>query len=436
MAGTDDQKESRYKMFKDNARIFVKAGNGGNGCVSFHREKYVANGGPDGGDGGRGGNVIFRVNEGLHTLADFRYKRHYRASAGEDGGSSNCSGRNGEDLIVLVPPGTTVKDEATEIVLADLTLHNQEEIIAMGGKGGKGNQHFATSTRQVPVFAKSGQPGEERYVQLELKVLADVGLIGFPSVGKSTLLSVVSAATPRIAEYHFTTLEPNLGVVSVGEGQSFVLADLPGLIEGAHLGTGLGIEFLKHTERTKLLLHILDMASIEGRNPVEDYRKINMELEMFSSTLASKPQIVVANKMDIPGAAENLDNFIKESGLDRENVFPISGVTKAGVSGLMRKVFDTLQQIPSYQIPPEDTVRIYTAKKQDEYSIRTENGVYIIEGEWARKLMGSVNLSNYESLQYFQRALRKKGIIDKLEDMGVNEGDTVRILDFEFDYVR
>ncbi|MCX7747806.1 MAG: GTPase ObgE [Clostridia bacterium] len=424
-------------MFIDSAKIFIKAGDGGNGIVSFHREKYVAAGGPDGGDGGRGGDVVFVVDEGIRTLADFRYKRKYKAEPGQHGGASNCTGRSGEDLIIKIPSGTVVRDEATGRIIADLTKPGQAHIIAKGGKGGAGNQHFATSTRQVPNFAKSGEPGEELTIVLELKLLADVGLIGFPNVGKSTILSMVSAARPKIADYHFTTLEPNLGVVSLDEQKSFVIADIPGLIEGAHQGIGLGHQFLKHVERTKLLVHIVDIASIEGRNPIEDFDVINKELSQYNPVLAKKPQIVAANKTDIPGSDENLEVFRKEIESRGFKVFSISAATNKGMKELMYYISEALREIPDTILVEEtDQEVVYKAEEEKPFEIRRENGIFVVEGKWVKKIVGSTNFGNYESLQYFQRAIKSKGVVDALEEMGVQEGDTVKMIDFEFEYVR
>lgn len=425
-------------MFIDSAKIYVKAGNGGNGMVSFHREKYIAAGGPDGGDGAKGGDVIFVVDEGMNTLIDFRYKKHFKAEPGQDGGPSNCSGKGGEDLIIKVPLGTMVKDENTGIVLVDLIKPGQTCVIAKGGKGGKGNQHFATPTRQVPNFAKSGDPGEERNLILEMKMIADVGLIGYPNVGKSTILSMVSAAKPKIANYHFTTLVPNLGVVKIDQGKSFVIADIPGLIEGAHEGVGLGHEFLRHIERTKLMVHVVDVSGAEGRDPLEDFDTINSELKKYNALLASRPQIVVGNKMDIPGSEENFERFKKEIERRGYKVFGISAATNKGLKELMYYVSDTLSTLPDtilLEESQEDEV-IYTAKEDRPFEIHIEDGVYIVDGDWVRKVLGSTNITNYESLQYFQRALKKKGVIAALEEMGIEEGDTVRILDTEFDYTR
>lgn len=425
-------------MFIDRAKIYVKAGDGGNGMVSFHREKYIAAGGPDGGDGGKGGDVIFQVDEGLNTLIDFRFKKHFKAEPGQDGGPSNCSGKNGQDMVIKVPLGTVIKDEETDMIISDLVKPNQTYVIAKGGRGGKGNQHFATPTRQVPNFAKSGNPGEERNLMLEMKMIADVGLLGFPNVGKSTILSMVSAAKPKIANYHFTTLVPNLGVVQIEQGKSFVIADIPGLIEGAHQGVGLGHEFLRHVERTKLLVHVVDVSGIEGRDAVEDFDTINAELEKYNRVLASRPQVVAANKMDIPGSEENYLHFKEELEKRGYRVFGISAATNKGLKELMYHVSDTLATLPDTVLLDEsaEEVVVYTAEEEKPFEIRIDDGVYVVEGNWVRKVLGSTNITNYESLQYFQRALRKKGVIAALEAMGIEEGDTVRILDTEFDYTR
>ncbi len=425
-------------MFIDRAKIYVKAGDGGIGMVSFHREKYIAAGGPDGGDGGKGGDVIFQVDEGLNTLIDFRFKKHFKAEPGQDGGPSNCSGKNGQDMVIKVPLGTVIKDEETDMIISDLVKPNQTYVIAKGGRGGKGNQHFATPTRQVPNFAKSGNPGDERNLILEMKMIADVGLLGFPNVGKSTILSMVSAAKPKIANYHFTTLVPNLGVVQIEQGKSFVIADIPGLIEGAHQGVGLGHEFLRHVERTKLLVHVVDVSGIEGRDAVEDFDTINAELEKYNRVLASRPQVVAANKMDIPGSEENYLHFKEELEKRGYRVFGISAATNKGLKELMYHVSDTLATLPDTVLLDEsaEEVVVYTAEEEKPFEIRIDDGVYVVEGNWVRKVLGSTNITNYESLQYFQRALRKKGVIAALEAMGIEEGDTVRILDTEFDYTR
>lgn len=424
-------------MFIDSAKIYIKAGDGGNGAVSFHREKYIAKGGPDGGDGGKGGNVIFVADEGLRTLQDFRYKRKYKAEPGENGGSSNCSGRSGEDLLIKVPVGTIIKDEVTGRIIADLVTPGKQVVIAKGGKGGAGNQHFATPTRQIPNFAKSGEPGEEIYAILELKLLADVGLIGFPNVGKSTILSMVSAARPKIANYHFTTLDPNLGVVSVGEGKSFVMADIPGLIEGAHEGTGLGHKFLKHVERTRMLIHVIDVSGSEGRDPLQDFEIINNELKQYSQKLYERQQVIAANKMDVTGADENLEIFSKEMEARGYKVFPISAATGGGLKELIYYVSQKLDELPDTILTDdtEDEV-VYTAEEEKPFKVYIEDEVYVVEGNWVRKLVNSTNFNDYESLQYFQRAIKRKGVVEALENMGINEGDTVRMYDLEFEYYR
>jgi GTP-binding protein len=424
-------------MFIDSARIYIKSGDGGNGIVSFRREKYIAAGGPDGGDGGKGGDVIFAVDEGMLTLSDFRYKRHYKAQNGQNGGPSNRTGRSGEDLVIKVPPGTIIRDEETGLVLADLTKADQKVVIAKGGKGGKGNRHFATSTRQVPNFAQSGDPGEERWIIMELKLLADAGLIGFPNAGKSTILSVVSAANPKIANYPFTTVQPNLGVVSLNEGNSFVLADIPGLMEGAHEGVGLGHEFLKHIERTKVLIHVVDVAGVDGRDPLNDFDVINEELKKYSPSLAKKPQVVAANKIDLPDGQGKIEDFKKNIEARGYKVFAVSAATNKGIRELMYHVSGMIRSIPDIVLTdnrPEEAV--YSVKEEEPFEIRKEGNIFIIEGNWVRNFVRSINFDNHESLQYFQRTIKRKGITDALEDMGINEGDTVRIYDFEFEYIR
>ena len=424
-------------MLIDSARILLKAGDGGNGIVSFRREKYIPAGGPDGGDGGKGGDIIFIADESARTLADFRYKKHYKAENGHNGGSSNCTGRDGEDLIIKVPPGTIIKDEETGRIIADLVKAGDSVIAAKGGKGGKGNQHFATPTRQAPNFAKRGDPGEERWVLLELKLLADVGLIGYPNVGKSTLISMVSAARPKIADYPFTTLEPNLGVVYLDQGLSFVMADIPGLIEGAHKGMGLGHEFLKHVERTKLLVHVVDVSGIEGRDPLQDFDVINSELKEYNPVLAEKPQIAVANKMDLPGAPENLKRFTEILNARGYVVFPISAARNEGLKELMYFIAERLKEIPdTAAVEKAQEEIVYTAKEEEPFTIRRENNTYIVEGGWVRKIVGSTNFDNHESLQYFQRAIKRKGIEEALEKMGIKEGDIVKMYDIEFEYIK
>ncbi len=424
-------------MFIDRAKIHIKAGDGGDGKVSFHREKYIAAGGPDGGDGGKGGDVVLLVDEGLRTLIDFKYKKKYFADNGEPGGPSNRSGKGGGDLTIKVPPGTLVKDEGTGRILADMTKPGQTVVIAKGGKGGAGNQHFATATRQVPSFARAGDQGEEYHVELELKTIADVGLVGFPNAGKSTILSMVSAATPKIADYPFTTLEPNLGVVSLDGGNSFVLADIPGLIEGAHEGVGLGFEFLRHVERTRLLLHVVDIAGVDGRDPLSDFDTINAELKQYNPKLAERPQVVAANKVDLPEGRENLEGFTKAIEEKGYRVFPISAATNKGVKELMYYVAEQLRELPEAVPLTEETGEVvYTAEEEEPFSVRREGNVYIVEGSWIRKVVGSTNFNIYESIQYFQRSLKSRGVIDALEKLGINEGDTVKIYDIEFEYIR
>lgn len=424
-------------MFIDSAKIYIKAGDGGNGAVSFHREKYIAKGGPDGGDGGKGGDVIFIADESLRTLQDFRYKRKYVANPGQNGGSGNCSGRSAEDLIIKVPVGTIIKEEETGRIIADLVTPGKKVVVAKGGKGGAGNQHFATPTRQVPNFAKSGDPGEEINAMLELKLLADVGLIGFPNVGKSTILSMVSAAEPKIANYHFTTLEPNLGVVRIDEGKSFVLADIPGLIEGAHEGTGLGHKFLKHVERTRMLIHVVDVSGSEDRDPLNDFEIINNELKQYNPKLYEKQQVIAANKMDVTGAEENLRVFTEEMESRGYKVFPISAATSVGLKELLYYVSQKLDEIPDTILSDdtEDEV-VYTVDEEEPFQVRKENDIFVVEGNWIRKLVNSTNFNNYESLQYFQRSIKRKGVVDSLENMGINEGDTVKMYDLEFEYYR
>ncbi len=423
-------------MFRDTSTIFIQAGSGGNGAVTFHREKYIAAGGPDGGDGGHGGNVIARADKNVSTLIDFRYKKKYAAENGGNGRDGRRSGKNGDDLVINFPCGTIIRDKESGKVICDLRSDGDSFIIAKGGNGGWGNCHFATSTRQTPKFAKAGMPGDAREITLELKLIADVGLLGFPNVGKSTFLSIVSDARPKIANYHFTTLEPNLGVVNMGDG-SFVIADIPGIIEGAHQGVGLGHEFLRHVERTKVLLHFVDVSGIEGRNPIEDFNTINEELFKYSEKLASKPQIVVANKADIPTFNDNFDNFkaeIEEMGYE---VFAISGATKKGVNEVLNAVYHLLSITPDEDEEYEMfDFEEFKSNDLDKIEVIREYGVYFVEGLRIQNLVESTNFDDYESLQYFQRMLRKLGVIDKLEDAGISEGDAVNIYDFEFDYVK
>ncbi len=424
----------RYIMFVDTAKIRVKAGKGGNGAVSFHQEKFVNAGGPDGGDGGRGGNVVFVGDTNVSSLIDFKYKKNYVAEDGKPGFAKRCTGKSAPDLIIKVPVGTLVKDAETGRIVADVS-DKEPHIVARGGKGGWGNSHFATPTRQIPRFAKPGYPGEELELTLELKLFADVGLVGFPNVGKSTLISVVSAAKPEIANYPFTTLTPVLGVVRVDEGSSFVMADIPGLIEGAAEGVGLGHDFLRHVERCRLILHVIDIAALEDRDPIEDYKKINAELEKFSPELRARPQIVALNKADaaIEEMIDEFNAFAKEQGFE---TYLISAATGEGVPELMHAVERELAKLPPVlRYEAEAPVREEITTKQ-EFTVTVEDGVYVVEAPWLAHALGFVDLDDYESLQYFQRVLRLSGIIDKLEEMGINEGDTVSILDIEFEYMR
>lgn len=425
-------------MFVDQAKIYIKAGDGGDGAVSFHREKYVAAGGPDGGDGGKGGDIVFVVDDNISNLIDFRYKRKYVAEKGQNGGGKNCSGRNAPDLVVKVPRGTVVREIKSGRILADLST-DEPAVIAHGGKGGRGNAHFATSTRQIPKFAKPGFRGDEYEVMLELKLIADVGLVGFPNVGKSTLISVVSAAKPKIANYHFTTLTPVLGVVKIEEGKSFVMADIPGLIEGASEGVGLGHEFLRHVERCRLIVHVIDVSGSEGRDPIEDFKAINHELENFSMDLAEAPQIVAANKSDMatPEQVERLKNYVEDQGL---LFYEISAATTKGTKELMYGVWERLSVLPpvkQFEAQPltQEELDDKLISKKD-FRVTVEDGVYFVEADWLLDILRTANMNDYSSLQYFQNVLRTSGIIDKLEEMGIEEGDTVSIFDFEFEYLR
>ena len=426
-------------MFIDHIKIYVKAGDGGNGAVSFRREKYVAAGGPDGGDGGRGGNIVFRVDPGSNTLLSYRYKRKFVAESGGDGMGGKMHGKNGADTVLPVPPGTLIRDAASGKIIFDMA-NADEFVLCRGGRGGFGNRHFATPTRQIPRFAKSGTKGEEREVLLELKMLAEVGLVGFPNVGKSSILSRISAAKPKIADYHFTTLSPNLGVVRTGEGKGFLAADIPGLIEGASDGAGLGHEFLRHVDRCRLLLHVVDVSAQDGRDPLDDIDKIDAELEKYSEELGTRVQILVANKSDaVPEDApirEELRAYAKKLG--REIVF-VSAATGEGLDTLVRLAEKTLKDLPELtvyepEITPEEEAAASTAGTR-ETTVRVENGVYFVEGEWLRNFMGQINFDDYESLNFFQRVLLKNGVIDKLREAGVKEGDTVNIYDFEFEFV-
>lgn len=425
-------------MFVDKAVIKIKAGDGGDGAVSFHREKYVAAGGPDGGDGGKGGDIIFAVDDGLSTLIDFRYKRKFVAERGQNGSSKNCTGRNAPDLIIKVPRGTVIREASSGRVMADMTS-GEPKVIARGGKGGKGNARFATPTRQIPRFSKPGFMGEEFEVTLELKLLADVGLVGFPNVGKSTLISVVSAAKPKIANYHFTTLTPVLGVVKIQEGKSFVMADIPGLIEGASEGVGLGHEFLRHVDRCRLIVHVVDVSGSEGRTPSEDYEIINSELKSFSEDLAKRPQIVAANKCDMasPEQIAEFREYLKERGVE---MFEISAATTMGTKELISAVFNELEKLPpikEYEVEPLTPAELdEQAGIGERFEItRGDDAVFYVEAPWLEHIMRTVDMEDYASLQYFQRVLRNTGIISRLEEMGIEEGDTVNIFGFEFDFV-
>lgn len=423
-------------MFVDKVNISIKAGNGGNGAVSFHREKYVNAGGPDGGDGGKGSDIVFAPDDSLSTLIDFRYKKKYIAPDGEPGGAKRCSGKSMDATVIRVPRGTIVKDQNTGRILADVS--DEPVVVARGGKGGRGNARFATPTRQIPRFSKPGFPGEKFDVTLELKLLADVGLVGFPNVGKSSLISVVSAARPEIANYHFTTITPVLGVVKRGE-KSFVMADIPGLIEGASEGVGLGHEFLRHVERCRLIVHVVDVSGIEGRDPKEDFDKINHELASFSEELAERPQIVAANKCDLATEEQiaEFESFIREKGLP---FFRISAATTEGTDVLIDAVMAKLDTLPPVKRYEAQQLTLKELAEQDaqkrSFTVTKQDGVYIVDAEWLAPILSVVNMEDYESLQYFQRVLRSSGIIDELERQGIQEDDLVSIFDFEFNYVR
>ena len=426
-------------MFVDHVKIYIKAGDGGNGAVAFHREKYVSAGGPDGGDGGHGGNIVFRVDEGTNTLLAFRYKHKFIAQNGGNGKGSKFHGATADDLIIMVPPGTLIRDAETEKVIHDMSENNGADYIACkGGRGGWGNRHFATPTRQVPMFAKSGTKGQEKEVILELKMLADVGLIGYPSVGKSSILARISAAKPKIADYHFTTLSPNLGVVRTKGERGFVAADIPGLIEGAADGAGLGHAFLRHVDRCRLLLHVVDISCFEGRDPVEDIQKINYELARYSPELATRPQIILANKHDSLDPelvdVKAFESYVRENGW---TLLYISAITGEGIAEMIELVAERLAELPPMRVyeqeyAPEDT---YVGGGK-ETTIRRENNTFIVEGEWLVNLMGQINFDDYESLNFFQRVLKRSGVFEALEEKGCRDGHTVSIYDFEFDYVK
>jgi GTP-binding protein len=422
-------------MFIDQVNVFVKGGDGGNGIAAFRREKFVPKGGPAGGDGGNGGDIVFVVDEGLSTLMDFRYNRHFKAERGENGMSKGKHGKNAAPYAIPVPPGTTVYDEDTGETIADLTIDGQQAIIAHGGHGGRGNIRFATSRNPAPNLSENGEPGEERNIRVELKVLADVGLVGFPSVGKSTLLSVVSAAKPKIADYPFTTLQPNLGVVDTSDGRSFVMADLPGLIEGAHAGVGLGHQFLRHVERTRLIVHVIDMAQAEGRDPYEDYVKINEELVQYDKHLAEKRQVIVANKMDMPHAEENLAMF-KDKLDDQEiSIFPISAITKSGLRNLLLHIADELAKIPKQDVKVEEVVIQYKEAPEAFTITKQEAGIYVLSGQKIERLFKMTDFTSDEGTQRFARQLRHLGVDAALRKKGAADGDTIRLMDFEFEFV-
>ncbi|MBP9499508.1 MAG: GTPase ObgE [Acetoanaerobium sp.] len=424
-------------MFVDKAKLYIKAGNGGNGAVAFRREIYVPAGGPAGGDGGKGGNVIIIADSNLRTLMDYRYKSKYVAEPGEDGKGSNMFGKHGEDLYLRVPVGTIIKDEETGLVMADLKNDGDEFIAAKGGYGGKGNTHFKTSVRQAPGFAKAGKDGEEKNIILELRLIADVGLIGFPNVGKSTFLSIISKAKPKIANYHFTTLTPNLGVTKLKNGDSFVVADIPGIIEGANEGIGLGHDFLRHIERTKVLVHIVDISGIEGRDPLDDFEKINTELKKYNEKLSSRPQIVVANKMDILDDIDIYNNFKSELENRGYKVYSMSAATLSGVDEILNTISQMLKDAEEVDLFDEEDIYDETkviSQNIDEIKVYKENDIFIVEGNRLEKLLYSVDFEDMESIRYFQSIMEKTGVFDKLRSIGVQDGDTVRIYDLEFEY--
>ena len=421
-------------MFTDYTKIIIKSGDGGNGAISFRREKYVAAGGPDGGDGGKGGDVYFVVDKDKNTLIDFRYNKKYKATNGENGSGAKCSGKSGEDIYIGVPIGTVLKDNETGKVIADLSEPGQKELVLKGGRGGRGNQHFATSTRQVPRFAEDGEPGQEKEVILELKLLADVGLLGFPNVGKSTFLSTVTSARPKIANYQFTTLEPNLGVVKSKDGTSFVIADIPGIIEGASQGVGLGLQFLRHIERTRVLLHLIDVSGSEGRNPVDDFNVINEELKNYSEKLANRKQIIVATKCDAQNQEllEQLENLAKEKNME---FFKISSVTGEGLEKLLDYVSNLLKTLPKEELVEKDERIIYTLEDDKEgFTITREKNKFIIKGEAVERIIRRVNIEDNESLYYLHKKLRELGVEEELKKQGINEGDIVRIANYELEW--
>ncbi len=429
-------------MFIDTAKVFIKSGKGGDGAISFRREKYVPLGGPDGGDGGRGGSIIFQVETGITTLLDFKYKKKFIAESGSNGGGQKCYGKDGESLYIKVPMGTVIREAESNKIIADLSHKGQELVLLRGGKGGKGNVKFATPTKQAPHYAEPGMPGDELNIILELKLLADVGLLGFPNVGKSTLLSMTTKAKPKIANYHFTTLKPNLGVVAVEGIEPFVMADIPGIIEGAAEGVGLGIQFLRHIERTRLLIHIVDISGVEGREPFEDFVKINEELKKYSVKLWDRPQIVVANKTDMlydESIFEDFKKKVQEMGFDK--VFKMSAATNEGVDAVMKEAARMLKEIPVTELEISEDEMYIPEEKKFTYDISVESNeeegynVYVVEGTFVDRLLSAVNVNDPDSLRYFHKVLRNKGIFDELREMGIKDGDMVRLNDFEFEYV-
>ena len=428
-------------MFIDKVKIFVKSGNGGDGAITFRREKYVPLGGPDGGDGGKGGSIIFKVDTGITTLLDFKYKKKFVAEFGGNGSGSKCYGKDGEDLIIKVPMGTIIREAESNKIIADLSHKDDELVLLKGGKGGKGNTKFATATKQAPHYAEPGMPGDELNVVLELKLLADVGLLGFPNVGKSTLLSMTTKAKPKIANYHFTTLKPNLGVVAVKGIEPFVMADIPGIIEGAADGVGLGIQFLRHIERTRLLIHIVDISGVEGRDPFEDFVKINEELKKYSVKLWDRPQIVVANKADMLYDESVYEDFKKKvEELGYAKVFKMSAATNEGVDAVMKEASRMLKEIPVTELEISEDERYIPAEKRFTYEIFVEDNeegtkTYVIEGSFVDRLLHAVNIHDADSLRYFHKVLRNKGVFDEVREMGIKDGDFMRLNDFEFEYV-
>ena len=429
-------------MFIDTAKVFVKSGDGGNGAITFRREKYVPLGGPDGGDGGRGGSIIFQVETGITTLLDFKYKKRFVAEEGENGGGAKCYGKDGQDLFVKVPMGTIIREEETNKIIADLSHKGQELVLVRGGKGGKGNVKFATATKQAPHYAEPGMPGDELNILLELKLLADVGLLGFPNVGKSTLLSMTTKAKPKIANYHFTTIKPNLGVVAVPGIEPFVMADIPGIIEGAAEGVGLGIQFLKHIERTRLLIHIVDISGVEGREPFDDFVKINEELKKYSVKLWDRPQIVVANKSDMlydDTIFEDFKKKVQEMGFDK--VFIMSAATNEGVDAVMKEAARMLKEIPIKELEISEDEMYIPEEKRFTYDITVQKNVeegynvYVVNGTFVDRILSAVNVNDADSLRYFHKVLKNKGIMDELREMGIKDGDMVRLNNFEFEYV-